>query len=309
MYKNMKKTLYLFIFLLCSYYLYIEYQKSSVNFSEILLNNFPKILLATFLYLFYLNFLNLRFFFFLKKITLYTANFFDWSKIFFTSTFMNITIFGSGHLMRIIHLKKKKVGINDYSVMLVILSILTLITYLFCFFFELLILTSEIFYFMLIMALFLIILIFSIFNLFLNRILSALKFQNYFFKKLKFFYSELNTILKNKFFLLKLITITIFIHLFDLIVFLLISSILISNENFFNLFILFFLYFILNKIPIFSTIPGINEIIIGYFGASLGFYFFESAMINLFIRGFLYTNVILSYIFTTIVSRFMKIRI
>ena len=305
----MKKTLYIIIFLFCFYLLYSEYQNSLVNFNEILLNNFPKIFFAIVLYLLYLNFLNLRFFLFLKKITLYTANFFTWSKIFYTSTIMNISIFGSGHLMRIIHLKKKKVGIKDYSAMMIILSILTLITYLFCFFFELLILTDEIFYLVSILILILFVLVFPTFDLLIKRFILSKEYKNLFFNKVSIFYYELNRILKNKFFLLKLVTITIFMHLIELIIFLLISSILISNENLFNLFILFFIYFILNRIPLFSTIPGVNEIIIGYFGVSLGFYFFEVAMINLFIRILLYTNIILSYIFVIVTSKFMKIRI
>lgn len=288
---NEFKKIILFFFvitliLVCFYVLYLEYQKSLINLNELFFKNSLKLLLILFLYVVFLNSLSFRTFFYLKRITLYSENFLNWSKVFYITSLMNIVFFGTGHITRILYLKKNNIGIKDYSVMMIILFIITFITYLFCFFFELFILTNEILYFILILSLYLLVISF----LFLISILKKNNYLknnfNFFLNSIKKYYSEFENIFKKKIFLLKIIIITSLIHILELIIFLMISSVLISDSNLFKLFVLFFIYFILNRIPFFSNIPGINEIVIGYFGFSLGFYFFESAMINLLMRFF-----------------------
>ena len=55
-----------------------------------------------------LNIMNIRFYYILKKITKYSDNFINWSRLFFQTAIMNLLLTGTGHFFRAIQLKKKK---------------------------------------------------------------------------------------------------------------------------------------------------------------------------------------------------------
>ena len=107
---------------------------------------------------------------------------------------------------------------------------------------------------------------------------------------------KLFEILKKTFSKKKTITIlylnTIIVHIFEIGIFYLVCSIFLDNKNVETIIVLFAVNFIVDRIPFFSEIPGVSEIILGMIGASLGIIFTDGAIIKLTIRFLNYFSIL-----------------
>ena len=104
--------------------------------------------------------------------------------------------------------------------------------------------------------------------------------------------------LKKLFLKKKIITIlclnTIIVHIFEIGIFYLMTTIFLDNANAQNTIILFASSFILDRIPFFFDIPSFIEIVLGTIGVLFGFIFIEIAIIKLLLRLFNYFSILLN---------------
>ena len=282
-----KKYLKLFIFTICiSFILY----KFSYIFTEILGKVQIKIsefFFLLFLTIIFFNIINLRAFLLTKSSVGYAYSYSDWSKLYFESLIVNSVISISGTVYRAIQLKKRDVS---YTIFIAI-SYLLLGSYISI---SLIFVSLELLF---------IKKIFSVVYIFLATILVFIIFffgstilENLikFFYKFKIFSRHLESalklfeILKKTFSKKKIIAIlylnTIIVHIFEIVIFYFVSTIFLNNANVETMIILFAANFIVDRIPFFSEIPGVSEIVLGAIGVSLGIIFTDGAIIKLTIR-------------------------
>ena len=70
--------------------------------------------------------------------------------------------------------------------------------------------------------------------------------------------------------------------------------------------ILFLVSLILARIPFFSNIPGLNEIILGGIGIPMGIFFLDGVLVQLLIRINVYLSAILNTVLFFVLSIFDK---
>ena len=304
-----KKYLKLFIFIICVGFLFYEF---SNIFSEIVVKiqlKIPEFFFLLFLTIIFFNIINLRAFLLTKSVAGYAYSYSDWSKLYFESLIVNLVISLSGTVYRAIQLKKRDVNYTKFiSICYLLLGSYISISLIFISL-ELLFIKK----------------IFSVFFIFLA---ASLFFFIFFFgptileNLIKFFYKfkilgrylesalKLFEILKKTFSKKKTIAIlclnTIIVHIFEIVIFYFVSTIFLNNVNIETIIIFFAVNFTIDRIPFFSEIPGIGEIILGTIGLSLGIIFTDGAIIKLTLRFLNYLSILLNSGVYFVISYFDK---
>ena len=297
-YFNKKRYLEFIFFIFCLVFIFKKTFNEFMDVKNIIEFDHGKYLIILIISLINLNIMNIRFYYILKKITKYSDNFINWSRLFFQTAIMNLLLTGTGHFFRAIQLKKKNLKYSEFiSLNYVIYLISNLVNML---------LFVTLFYMItnkaIIAILGIIIILLAsyfltnkkVYEFFLNFLKKDIKF----FKKYKQIFINLLFHCK-KFFLFKknliiFSLITLLIFFLEGVIIYLISSTILLNESVFNNLLLFFLVSYLNKFPYMQNIIGLNELIVGLFAESLGILFLQGALIQLIFRLSIYTGCILN---------------
>lgn len=299
--KYLSPLLFIIIVFSCFYILYYnieqDYEKIKNIFSfEILKSSYIVLII-----IFSLKVVSYRLFYFTKTFFGYSNKFLNWDQIFSVTALMNISLFASGHIMRIVHFRKNNVFLKDYTSMFLVLTLLTLLVNLIISFILFILIVNDYKYTLVLTFLFIILILplyystviyknfsvrFKLNNKFLNKIVSVAKI-------IKSIFHE-----KNK--ILVIIFHTAIIYCSEFIIFYVLCDFLLSESQITTVIILFTTRFILNSIPFVSKFPGLSEILLGAYGQMIGLYFVEVALIELILRLFNYISVSLNFFFSFI---------
>lgn len=295
------------------------YHNSKENFKTVVNNlnlDFEKIFLSIILIIIIQNILNLRSYSFLKITSKYSANFSQWSSLFYLTGLINQSpLWGVGHVLRSYEMKKNNYSHKEYVNM-----------YIFIFFWGSLIYSSSLIFLSFLyneINFYTLSMLFILFT-FSLMITSAitLKFCIKILKKLNSF----ELIKKIKLFsllfreLLKLIKISIlvskkkiFINFFFFTVLLVCFEFLLLKTIFNFLFQtidtkIIFLFFLSNYLirmvkPV-DNIIGVKEGVLGLYGQQLGLLFVEGALIVVIWRLLGAVSLIINYIFYYSINKF-----
>jgi hypothetical protein len=287
---------YYFFWIICLIFLLYQVLKDFDQFSKIIKIQFKEFFFILIFFILNLNIANYRFFYFLKKMNKYSDGYVNWSRLFFQTVLMNFFFFGSGHLFRSVQLKKKNVKYTEFITLNYVFSLLILIvsSSLFLFFFFLITINKFILLYLIIFLSISFILIHNRFyyvsSIFLKKNLKFIKkkykdvFINMLFYCKKFFLFKKN--------ILVFLLFTLIIFLLDGITFYLLSSSILFNKDFYIILLFFVFVFYLNRIPYVSNLVGLNEIFVGLFAETLGFYFLQGSLVQLMYRLFSYISCI-----------------
>ena len=125
-------------------FLFTKINQEFDNINNIIELNYNKLLFVFFLGFILVNLLNLRFYYFLKIVFVYSQNFLSWSRLFFLTSALNIALFGTGHAVRALELKKQKISLRKYFSLYYVLIFMTLFLNLFLVTIEYVFVTKEI---------------------------------------------------------------------------------------------------------------------------------------------------------------------
>jgi hypothetical protein len=295
----------------CVFFLGNKILENKFDIFEILKLNYRAVLFVFLFSIIFQHLTNVRHFFLLKYSVNYFYSFLDWTKLFFYTALLNKVIFFSGHVYRAVELKNRGIVYKDYLSLTYVSFVLGTATNLLMVFLGFVIINERallIFYFPLaILAIFLIYVAPRILYFFLKYFLKNIliykkKYKNIFLKILsnmkKFFFNKKNSSI--------FILLTIIIFLVELILFYLSCTIFLSNYNFMIILMLFLVSLILARVPFISNIPGLNEIIFGSIGISMGIFFLDGALVQLLIRINIYLSVIFNTALFSVLSIFDK---
>ena len=111
-----KKIRYFFYFFWITSLFFLTYkiQQGIYIHNQLVEIDFKNFLYIFFFFILTLNITSYRFFYFFKKLTKYSSNYFCWSGLFFGTVIMNFFFKGSGHFLRAIELKKKNVSYSQF---------------------------------------------------------------------------------------------------------------------------------------------------------------------------------------------------
>ncbi len=307
------------IIFLCIIYLFYELYKNfnyiETKFTENK-NNFFIIILINIIFH---NLLSLRNFSLYKICAKYTGKFNDWSQIFFESLIFNVLISHTGSIYRAIETKKRGLEYKKYIGIFYILFTSYILINVMMIIIEMMFLQEVSFQFKL--NLFLIFLILSVLIIYSPKIVNI--FIKYNILKKKFQKSNLvNKIIKNyeliylfiatqsflKKTVLYLLVYGIIIHFFELYIFYLSSLIIQSDLAIKSVLILFGLSFILDRIPLISNIPGMNEILFASISIPLGLFFYEGLILKLILRITGIISIFINYLVFYILNLIGKIK-
>jgi len=274
----------------------------NLKFFEIkFIENLPLILLIFFIHIIHHNFLNLRLYLLIKNCTNYSGSFFNWAKIFFGSLAFNLMISHTGSAYRAIELKKNNVEYEKFLGLYYISFLGYLIVNLLLINIEILFIddvTENLKWY--IFFIFSIIFCLAIFFPYLSSLLIN-KFQIYNIKIIKKIFNIGLTILffiknsvKKSGTILIIIVFSSTSHLFEFLLFYLSYDLFMTELKIETLIILFSLSFVLDRVPIISNIPGLNETIFAAISVPMGLYFNESFLTKLTLRFTGYFSVILN---------------
>lgn len=254
------------------------------------------------------NIVNYRFYFILKKITKYSDNYISWSLLFFQTATMNILFFGSGHIVRALKLKKKKLSYSNFiSVNLIVYLLILFVNF---FFF------ISLFYYFYRSNIILLGLIASVLILYILINIQVYDFFHRFFNKNFFFSKKFKKLIINIFLNLKKSlnkkNYLLNFFLFTLIIFLLESfGIFVIYSSFFEddlhtFFLILFLIFYLNKILFLNNFFGLIEIITGLVAEISGLLFLQGVLVQLMYRLALYISMIINNLIYYLISVMKK---
>lgn len=296
-YINKKRYLEFIFFIFCIVFIFKKTFNEFMDVKNIIELDHGKYLIILIISLINLNIMNIRFYYILKKITKYSDNFINWSRLFFQTAIMNLLLNGTGHFFRAVQLKKKNLKYSEFIslnyVIFLISNFINILLFVTVFY----MITNQA-----IAILGVIIILLALYFLTNKKVyeffLNFLKKDIKFFKKYKQIFVNILFHCK-KFFLFKksliiFSLITLLIFFFEGVIIYLISSTILSNESVFNNLLLCFLVFYLNKFPYMQNIIGLNELIVGLFAESLGILFLQGALIQLIFRLTIYTGCILN---------------
>ena len=303
-----KKYLKLFIFTICIGFLSYKFSESYSNIvSEVQLSIF-EIFFLLFCSVIYLNITSFRAFLLIKSSVGYVYSYNDWSKLYFESLIISSVNNFAGIAYKGFQLKKRNVNYTKF----IAISYLLFGSYLSI---SLIFISLELFFFKkvihevyIILATILVFIFFFAPTIAENLIEFFFKFKilgRYLKSVLKLF-----EILKKTFYKKKTITIlylnTIIVHIFEIGIFYLLFTIFLDNANVEIIIILFAANFIVDRIPFFSEIPGISEIVLGMIAVPLGIGFAEGAIIKLSSRFLALFSILLNSGVYFVISYFDK---
>ena len=283
------------LILICVSFLLIEIYKN-YNYIEIKLkDNVNTILLIIFFKIIHLNLLSLRNYSIYKICANYTGKFIDWSQIFYESLIFNTLISHTGSIYRAFETKKRGLEYKKYIGTFYILFTSYILINVMLVIVELMFLETVSFHFKInLLFIFLIILIITIYSPKILQIIvqyDFFKMKVYKYKIIKRIldtYELIFSFIKSQSFLKKtiiyLLGYGVIIHLIELYIFYISSTIIQTEIIFKTVLILFGLNFVLDRIPFISNIPGINEVLFASISIPLGFFFYEGLILKLMLR-------------------------
>jgi len=296
-----------YIFLaICFIYLMYQSLKDFNQVKKIIISDYKIFFLIFILTTLNLNLMNYRFYYFLRKLTNYSGNYLSWSKLFFQTVIMNFFLGGTGHLLRAIQLKKENLNYTEFITLnyVVYLLIFTVNFFLFLNFFY--IITKEKVFILFSITIFLFLFIFiqiKFYKFFLNIIKKKVKFLKKYKKIIlnALYYCSNYFSYKKNLIIFSFLTLKIFL-LEGVIIYFICSNILV-NETFYEILIVFFIVFHLNKILHLNNFIGLNELIMGLVAETLGFYFLQGALIQLIFRLNIYLGSLLNSVFYYFIAK------
>ncbi len=274
-----------------------------------LFKNLPVILFILSANVIYQNVLSLRIYFVIKVCTRFNGSFIEWLKIYFESLIFNVLVSHTGSAYRATELKKKNVAYKEFLGIYYIsyLSYLTINLLLIVIELSFLKFVSKDFKIFTLIGFFLIFLITfltpSILSIFINLL------KNFKFKILDKIFNNLKIILnfiKKSFFSFKLILILIIFgfltHFFEILLFYLSYNFFIDNFKIEIMILLFAVSFLLDRMPVFSTIPGVSETIFAGISIPFGLFFYEGFLIKLLLRITAYLSICINSIIAYVLN-------
>jgi len=277
------------IFFICIFIVSLEVY-NNINFiTDLIALNFKYVYILLVLQFFFLFLYNYRFFFsynfFLKK----KIKFSHWTYYFLKSLIYNNLLNFLGTVYRALFLKKRGISYVKST------GILYLLYFSYLFLSLFLILFGTLFFTNLILVLKILFILFSL----------AIFFFIYFLKKIitfiikrkilaKITYSVINEffIFKNyfkkkslnNFFILNLFGNGAILFVIEIFIFFFAYRIFFSDSYYSNIFLLFAILFILDKIPFIGNIIGVSEILYGFIFVNVGLDFYQGVVIKLICR-------------------------
>jgi uncharacterized membrane protein YbhN (UPF0104 family) len=277
------------IFFICIFIVSLEVY-NNINFiTDLIALNFKYVHILLVLQFFFLFLYSYRFFFsynfFLKK----KIKFSHWTYFFFKSLIYNNLLNFLGTVYRALFLKKRGISYVKST------GILYLLYFSYLFLSLFLILFGTLFFTNLILVLKILFILFSL----------AIFFFIYFLKKIitfiikrkilaKITYSVINEffIFKNyskkkslnNFFILNLFGNGAILFVIEIFIFFFAYRIFFSDSYYSNIFLLFAILFILDKIPFIGNIIGVSEILYGFIFVNVGLDFYQGVVIKLICR-------------------------
>ena len=283
-------------------FLFTKINQDLDNINNILKLNYNKLLFVIFFGFILVNLLNLRFYYFLKIVFGYSQKFLSWSRLFFFTSFLNIGLFGTGHVIRALELKKREISFRKYFSIYYVLMIMTLFINLFLVIIEYVYIIKEIKSSLLLITyvcLFIIFFFYLLYSRFINFFLKILKNISRLFLVQNFILTLdlIINIVQNKKNNITFCIYTILIHFLEILIFYVVFFIFLNTKNYEVILLLFSLSFILNNTPFISGLPGLNEIIFGYLSTVHGLFFLEGVLIQLLLRLNIYVAIFLNLFF------------
>lgn len=277
------------IFFICIFIVSLEVY-NNINFiTDLIALNFKYVYILLVLQFFLLFLYNYRFFFsynfFLKK----KIKFSHWTYFFFKSLIYNNLLNFLGTVYRALFLKKRGISYVKSTGILYLLYFSYLFLSLFLILFGTLFFTNLILVLKILFILFSLAIFFFIYFLkkiitfiFKRKILAKITysvineffiFKNYFKKKSL-----------NNFFILNLFGNGAILFAIEIFIFFFAYRIFFSDSYYSNIFLLFAILFILDKIPFIGNIIGVSEILYGFIFVNLGLDFYQGVVIKLICR-------------------------
>jgi hypothetical protein len=311
-YYNLIKYSVFFIF-----FIFIIYEiNSNFNFVKSkLITQFPILLIIIIAHILHHNILSLRIYFVLRICTNFVGTYIQWLKIYFESLIFNILISHTGSVYRAAELKKKNVAYKEFIGVYYISYLSYLIMNLFLVLMEVLLIKNVSQEFKLItfgtfISIFLIGFLVPIFSIYVIKYFK--RFKLVFFEKITYNLNFIFLFIKKSFFTLKTIIILIIFgilsHFFEILLFYLSYDLFISDFKIEIMILLFTVSFLLDRIPIFSNIPGVTETIFAGIGIPFGLFFHEGFLIKLLLRITGYVSICFNFIFSYISNSNKKLQ-
>lgn len=296
------------------------YENSKKNYESVFTNinlDYQKIFLLIAFFIIIQNLLNMRSFSFLSFTSKYSANFIQWSNLFYLTGLINTSPFwGAGHILRSYEMKKNNYSYKEYvsmyffiffwgsliySLILIFLSFLSNevnfyhLSILLTIFTFSLIITSKIF-----LKLFVKISV----KLTSFQFIKKIRFIDYFFKELLKL-TKLSTLISNKKVLVNFLFFTVLLICFEYLSFSLIFKILFQTIDSQVLFLFFLSNFLIRCAKPLDNFIGIKESIMGLYAQQLGLLFLEGALIAIIWRLLAIISLVINYIFYYLVNKFL----
>ena len=295
------------------------YDNSKENF-KIVVNNlnldFQKIILSIILIIIIQNILNLRSYSFLKITSKYSANFSQWSSLFYLTGLINQSpLWGVGHVLRSYEMKKNNYSHKEYVNM-----------YIFIFFWGSLIYSSSLIFLSFIyneinfytLSILFILFIFSLTvtsEIILKFCIKILKKLNSFelIKKIKLFsllFRELLKLIKisilvsKKKIFINFFFFTVLLLCFEFLLLKIIFNFLFQTIDTKIIFLFFLSNYLIRMVKPVDNIIGVKEGILGLYGQQLGLLFVEGALIVVIWRLLGAISLIINYIIYYSINKF-----
>lgn len=262
--------------------------------------NFFNLIIIFFFIIISQNLVSGRFFILFKLLFNYSEKFFIWNKIFFYTSLINISFFGTGHIDRAMQVKKKGIRYRDYISSLIVVNLLSIFIYFIIF--SLIYLKYYIIFFLFLFFLFYIPL--KQFFFFILKKKFSIKFFN---KNILIFEIILSFLIiffstKKNFFIFIIFTLLIFV--FELAIFYIICALFLNLINIEIILTYFVITFIVNRTPFISNLPIFNDLIISLFGTLIGIELLDGITIQLVSRILTYSSLIFNSFFNFIIFHF-----
>ena len=216
-------------------------------------------------------------------------------------------ISGSGSIFRAIQLKKYNINYSkfiaiNYSVYLIVIITNFIFFIIFYYFLFKKINLQNLILIILSVSFLLTVKFHTLFFNFLSVILNLKKKYHIMFSKIS---NDVRNIFLDKKSILVFSFINFITFLLQGIMIFLISLNILDNKDIYNLFILYFVVFYLNKIIFLKNFIGLNELFIGLITEIMGFLFFQGAIIQLIWR----LNLYLGTIFNNVLYLFLRYKL
>ena len=294
------------------------YKNSQENFKTVLNNlnlDYQKIFLSIIIVIVIQNLLNMRSYSFLKMTSQYSANFSQWSNLFYLTSLINQSPFwGVGHFYRSYEMKKHNYSHKEYVNMYIFIffwgsliysSLLIFLSFLF----------NEINFYTLSILLILFILsllITSRINLKYGFIILKKLNSFKFIKKVKLFQFlskellkliEISALVSNIKVFTNFFFFTILILCFEFSILNVIFNFLFQSINIKIIFLFFLSNYLIRMVKPIDNIIGLKEAILGLYGQQLGLLFVEGALIVVIWRLLGIISLIINFIFYYLVNK------